>query len=117
LPLVAEQTLRVDGGYRFDERWNFGLEYQWVGATVFGGDFANQLDKLPSYQVVNAHLHWQYQHWEARLRVNNLLNEKYSESGSQYTEYHPVTFAPSYYESFFPSAERNLWLSVSYSFE
>jgi outer membrane receptor protein involved in Fe transport len=51
------------------------------------------------------------------FRVNNLLDEEYSETGSKFTPYDPVTFVPlTSQTSFFPSPERNFWLSAKVEF-
>ncbi|MCP4234303.1 MAG: TonB-dependent receptor [Aestuariibacter sp.] len=112
LPLVPEQTIRLDTIYRHNPNLLFGLEVIAVDKQVFGGDFANQLSLLPSYEVVNAHFSYDYQKWGFAFRVNNLLDEEYSESGSQYTDYSTFTN----YEAFYPSPERNFWLNAKYSF-
>lgn len=116
LPLVPEQTIRMDMTYAYSPSLLFGLEVIAVNEQVLGGDFANQLDKLPAYEVVNAHLSYDYQHWDFAFRINNVLDEVYSESGSQYTAYDPVTFSPTHYEAYYPSPERNFWMSAKYHF-
>ena len=83
---------------------------------VFGGDFTNSLDKLDSYEVVNANAHYKYQNWVLGFRINNLLDEEYSETGNQFTSFDPITFAPSNQPSFFPSPERNFWLNLKVTF-
>ncbi len=116
LPLVPEKTMRMDIIYHYNPALLFGVEVISVGKQVLGGDFANALSRLSSYEVVNAHLSYDYQDWIFAFRVNNLLDEKYSESGSQFTEFDPATFAPTNFEAFFPSPERNFWLSARYNF-
>lgn len=112
LPLVPEQTIRLDTTYRYSPALSFGLEIIVVDEQVFGGDFANQLSLLPSYEVVNAHLSYDYKDWEIAFRANNLLNEEYSETGSQFSDWATSIN----YEAFYPSPERNFWLSAKYSF-
>ena len=116
LPLVPQQTLRIDGGYQFSTQWRLGVELVAVGKQSFGGDFANQLEKMPSYEVLNSHVAYSINHWDFSIRVNNLLDEEYSESGSVFSANDPVTFAPTQFASFFPSPERNYWLSAKYRF-
>jgi len=116
LPQVPEQTVRVGGTYQFNSEVLSGIELIVVSRQTFGGDFANQLASLPAYNVMNAHLSYDYKNWGFSFRINNVLDEKYSEKGSQFTEYDPVTFAPTNHEAFYPSPERNFWLSASYSF-
>ncbi len=115
LPMVPEQTVRIDGFYRISPQLLANLGLISVGKQTFGGDFANQLSHLPSYSVVNVNLAWTITQLTLSLKINNLLDEQYSESGSQYTDFsnYPQT---SIHESFFPSPERNYWLTVDYEF-
>jgi iron complex outermembrane receptor protein len=115
LPLVPEQSLRLDSRYQLDKAWLLGIELILVEDQVLGGDFANQLDKLPSYTLVNGVVNWQGNQLDVQFRINNLLDEKYSETGSQYTDYSAFP-SLSYFESYFPSPERNISLSLKYSF-
>jgi iron complex outermembrane receptor protein len=116
LPLVPERTIRVDGNYRFNPELLFNVEVIAVDEQVFGGDFTNSLDKLDSYEVVNANVSYKYKNWMLGFRINNLLDEEYSETGNQFTSFDPVTFAPSNQPSFFPSPERNFWLNLKVAF-
>jgi len=117
LPLVPERTVRLDGSYRLNPRLLFGVEIIAVDEQVFGGDFANELAKLDAYEVVNAQVSYDYKNWVLGLRVNNLLDEKYSEIGNQFTSFGPPpTFAAVNEPSYFPSPERNFWLSLQANF-
>jgi len=116
LPLVPEQTIRIDGSYQFDSATSASVEWISVDDQVFGGDFANQLDELSSYQVVNTHITYKQENWSLGFRINNLLDEEYSETGSQFTEFPPPTFTAVNHESFFPSPERNFWLNLKVKF-
>ena len=82
-----------------------------VDEQTFGGDFANQLGKLDSYTVVNANLSYSVHRWDLAFRINNILAEEYSESGSQF-----IDSSATILESFFPSPERNFWISAKYTF-
>ncbi|MCP4333196.1 MAG: TonB-dependent receptor [Gammaproteobacteria bacterium] len=110
LPLVPERTIRVDGIYHFNPELLFGVEVIAVDEQVFGGDFNNSLDKLDSYEVVNANLSYKFKNWLLGFRINNLLDAEYSETGNQFTS------APSNQPSFFPSPERNFWLNAKVNF-
>ena len=101
LPLVPEQTIRLDTTYHISPELLFGLEVIAVDKQVFGGDFANQLSRLPSYEVVNTHVSYDYQNWLFAFRVNNLLDEEYSESGSQFTDFSAFPLVTNF-EAFFP---------------
>jgi outer membrane receptor protein involved in Fe transport len=114
LPLVPERTIRLDGSYRFNPELLVSMEIIAVDDQVFGGDFANEMETLDSYEVVNAHVSYEYKNWKLGLRVNNLLDEEYSEIGNQFTSY--STGSPINEPSFFPSPERNFWLSAKVNF-
>jgi iron complex outermembrane receptor protein len=116
LPLVPERSIRLDGIYRYSPETLLGLELVAVGEQVLGGDFANQLEKLDAYNVINAHASYDGGDWVLGLRINNLFNEKYSEIGNQFTSFPPPSFAPENQASFFPSPERNFWASLKINF-
>jgi outer membrane receptor protein involved in Fe transport len=60
---------------------------------------------------------YDYKNWVLGLRVNNLLDEQYSEIGNQFTSFGgPPAFAAVNEPSFFPSPERNFWLSAKVNF-
>ena len=117
LPLVPERILRLDGSYRFNDRLLFAVELVAVDEQVFGGDFGNELEKLDAYEVVNAQVFYERDNWALGFRINNLLDEEYSEIGNQFTSFGPPpTFAAVNEPSFFPSPERNFWLSLKVNF-
>ena len=113
LPLVPERIIRLDGSYRFNPELLLSLEVIAVDEQVFGGDFNNELDKLDAYEVVNAQVFYERNNWTLGFRINNLLDEEYSETGSVFSSFPPPTFAPVNEPSFFPSPERNFWLSFN----
>ena len=115
LPLVPENTLRLDGIYHLSQSTHVNLEIIAVDEQVFGGDFSNQLGKLDGYSVVNANVSYRANNWDLGFRINNLLDEEYSESGSQYDDFSAFPIVTSF-ESFFPSPERNFWFSAKYVF-
>ena len=114
LPLVPERTIRLDGSYRFNADLLVSMEIIAVDDQVFGGDFDNELEKLDSYEVVNAHASYAVKNWVIGFRVNNLLDEEYSESGNKFTDFSSFPFTDE--PSFFPSPERNYWFSAKVSF-
>ena len=117
LPLVPERTIRLDGNYRFSPELFAGLEVIAIDEQVFGGDFGNDLEKLDSYEVVNAHVSYDYKNWSLGLRVNNLLDEEYSEIGNQFTSFGPPpNFDQVIERSYYPSPERNFWVSAKVNF-
>ncbi len=116
LPLVSERSARIDFSYHHNASLNSSIELLAIDEQVLGGDFANQLEMLPAYTVVNFHMGYQARQWLVNFRINNLLDEEYAETGSQYTEYDMVTFSATNYEAYFPAPERNFWISTKYTF-
>jgi iron complex outermembrane recepter protein len=116
MPLVPEKTARIGFSYQQNDQLTYNLELMAVDDQVLGGDFANELDKLSPYSVTNFHVAYKAKLWQLAFRINNLMDEKYAEQGSKFTEYDPITFAPTNHEAFFPAPERNYWLTAKYTF-
>ena len=57
-----------------------------------------------------AHVSYEHKNWMLGLRVNNLLDEEYSEIGFKFPSF------PSPEPAFYPSPERNFWLSAKVNF-
>lgn len=111
VPLVAEHSgsLLVDYFPRHD--LNLHAEVKYVGDQVLGGDFANTFPKLDSYTVVNLSGEYKLNGWRIGAKVNNLFDKEYSETGATgYTAGWVLA------DAYFPSPERNFWLSVGYDF-
>jgi iron complex outermembrane receptor protein len=116
LPLVPEQILRVDGSYQYNSAIQIGVELIAVSDQTLGGDFANQLERLSSYEVINSHISYQQKNWNLGFRINNLLDKKYSETGNQFTEFPAPSFTAVNHVSLFPSPQRNFWLNFKTKF-
>ena len=117
VPYVAEHTAKASATYRLTPYWNMFAEVQGVSERVFSGDFDKVLGELPGYGVVNLATDVHYKGWTLTARVNNLLDNEYSDFGARATLFPPPTFAPVELESFFPSPERNFWLTVRYDYD
>ncbi len=113
VPLVARHVGFASVDYRLTPSWRVHAELHGVSERVFSGDFDKVLGALPGYGVVNLLSEVRRGGWTFAVRVNNLLDNEYSDSGAR--SFDPITFAP--VESFFPSPERNFWLSVRYDYE
>ena len=72
-----------------------------------GGDFTGSLTELDGYEVANLNLKFDYDHFSASAKVNNLLDEEYNGSAS-------VNFFGAV--GFFPAPERNFILTAGYNF-
>ncbi len=117
VPLVADYTARLGVRHRINDNWNIYGEYYLVGGRPYSGDFDNRLGELDGYRVLNMNAGYQRGNWKLDFRVNNLLNEEYSEFGARSNEFPPPNFAPIAFASVQPSPERNFQVSVRYGFE
>lgn len=117
VPYVAENIAKASATYQLTPYWNVFGEVQGVSERVFSGDFDKVLGELPGYGVVNFATDLHYQGWTLSARVNNLLDNEYSDFGARANLFPPPTFAPVVQESFFPSPERNFWLTLRYDYD
>jgi iron complex outermembrane receptor protein len=131
IPQVPENRLRLFAEYEIRDNWNTRLDTIYTGKQVYGADFANDYRKMESYTVVNMSSVYQIDGWSFTIRINNLLDEQYSESGSIGTDqglnaavHTDCRFA---YQDFFgndyfncptefTAPERNLAMTVKLSF-
>jgi iron complex outermembrane receptor protein len=117
VPFTAEDIAGLNVDYTFNEHWRIYSEAHYISDRVFSGDFAGELPPLEGYTTVNGRLEFSPGRWTVALRVNNLLDEEYSDSGSAVTLFNPPTFLPVTVASFYPAPDRNWWLLAGYSFE
>ena len=117
VPYVAEHTAKATAAYALTPYWHLFGEVQGVSERVFSGDFDKVLGELPGYGVVNLATNVNFKGWTLSARVNNLLNNEYSDFGARATLFPAPTFTAVELESFFPSPERNFWLTVRYDYD
>jgi iron complex outermembrane receptor protein len=111
VPLVAKHSGSLLVDFYPQHNLNLHAEVKYVGNQVLGGDFANAFPKLDSYTVVNLSGEYRLNGWRLGAKVNNLFDKEYSETGSTgYTEFFTLA------DSYFPSPERNFWLTAGYDF-
>ena len=116
VPFTADNVVGLNFDLEINPDWRLYAEANYVGDRYFQGDFNNTLEHLGGYTVGNLRLAYNRGPWSVSLRVNNLLNKKYSDAGSVYTAYDPVTFAMIDMPSFYPAPERNAMVNLSYRF-
>jgi iron complex outermembrane receptor protein len=111
LPLVPRHNGRLYLEFLAAAGWSLNAEALLAGERVLGGDFANSFEKLTSYAVINLAASYDWGAWQFTARVNNLWDERYSETGA-------VGFDQSFAlrDAYFPSPERNVWISAGYRF-
>jgi iron complex outermembrane receptor protein len=107
IPLVAEHQLQLNASYHFMNYWNLYAEMFFISDRNAGGDFTGSLTELDGYEVANLNLKFDYGHFSASAKVNNLLDEEYNGSAS-------VNFFGAV--GFFPAPERNFILTAGYNF-
>jgi iron complex outermembrane receptor protein len=114
LTFVPDHSASLTARYRYNEQLSGFLEVHGISDRVFGGDFANSFGELPGYLVANLNLAYQMKDFRIALRVNNLLDKEYSDSGSIGNDFRQATFPQ--VVTYFPAPERNFLLSVSYAY-
>lgn len=113
VPYVATHSAMATATYRLTPYWHLFGEVQGISDRVFSGDFDKVLGDLPGYAVVNVATNVRLKGWTLTARVNNLFDNEYSDFGARATLFGPTRIL----ESFFPSPERNLWLTARYDYD
>ena len=117
VPLSAEHVTGINLNYQISQNWRFYAESNYTSERHLAGDFGNSLVELDGYTVSNIQFSYVVGLLSLELRVNNILDEEYSDSGSVYTLYDPATFVPTDVPAYYPSPERNFWISAELRFE
>jgi len=116
LTFISKNTASFRAQYRHDENFSGYLELYGVSGRILGGDFANTFSSLPGYVVSNMNLSYKFNSISLSLRVNNLLDKTYSDSGSLGNDFR-VPFPSPRVETFFPAPKRNFQLSLEYHYQ
>ena len=117
VPFTAESVFGLSLDYDITDNFHAYIEANNIDDRYFEGDLANEVAQLEGHTVVNLQLAYTQGPWSATIRVNNLLDEEYSDSGAATTLYDPITFQPTNVGSFFPAPERNSRLTLAYYFD
>lgn len=113
VPFVARHTLKLMAGYDFLQDLHGQLEILGITRRVAVGDFFNTGAPLPGYVTANAYLRYAYGPVSLGLKVNNILDHKYSDNAQ--LGFRPPLFAPE--TAYFPAPERNFLVSFEYNFK
>lgn len=116
VPFVARHSVRLGVEYEAMKGLSVQGEFIAVSDRVFSGDFDRQLPLFPGHGVVNLGLTYAIDDWTFGARIDNLLDNEYSDFGARSTVFPPPAFAATQVENFYPAPERNFWLSASYRF-
>ncbi|RLA47865.1 MAG: hypothetical protein DRR06_01260 [Gammaproteobacteria bacterium] len=103
LPNVARELVKAQVNYQ--PLSELGLVVEWVYTGSQTLDLSNSAGSLGGYTVTNLIASYQLQNWTLRARLNNITDKKYTEF---------VTFFGAM--ALYPSPERNLMATLSYSF-
>jgi iron complex outermembrane receptor protein len=107
IPLVAGHQIHLNASYYFMNYWNLNANIFFISDRNAGGDFTGSLAELDGYEVANLNLNFDYEHFSASAKINNLLDKEYNGSAS-------VNFFGTV--GFFPAPERNFVLTIGYDF-
>jgi len=110
LPLVPRHGGQLFVDYATSQAFGLRVAYQWTGERTLGGDFANAFAPLASYGVMSASARYHTGPWQLGVRVDNLLDRAYSETGA-------VGFDEAFTrrDAYFPAPERTFWLTLRYA--
>jgi iron complex outermembrane receptor protein len=123
IPLVPEHKLRLYGEYAFNAATRLRLEALQVSRQYHGGDFANRFPSIADHRVLNLSVSHAHGPWRMALRVNNLTDERYSETGniSSDTVTHTACVADAFGGFACPAQNPapgiNAWLTLEYSYD
>ncbi len=112
IPLVPRNEVRLYLDHDLGQGFGLRGEWRWVDEQVVGADFANDLERLDAYAVLDLVGRYRRGPWSLDLRLNNLLDERYAGTGAAGFD---AGFARR--AAFFPAPERNFWLTATYGFD
>jgi len=116
LTFIADHSGSFRTHYRHDDHLGAYLEVTGVSDRVYGGDFANDFTTLPGHIIGNANVSYHYAGFTLSLRVNNLLDQYYSDAGNIAFDFRQPFPSPRV-ETFFPAPGRNVMLSLQYNYQ
>lgn len=114
ITFVADHVASIATGYRLMNGLKAYLEVQGISSRAFGGDFANVFSRLPGHVVGNLNLDYKPGNYQFGLRINNILDKKYSDAGNIGFDFRNPFFPQA--ETFFPAPERNFLFTIGYTY-
>lgn len=115
LTFVTRHSGSIQANYRFNDNLDMHLELKAQGRRRFAGDFANDFPGLPAYAVMNFNGIYHYGNFDVGVRINNLLNRTYSDSGQVVFDFREEFPSP-LVASFYPAPGRNVMLTLIYDY-
>jgi iron complex outermembrane receptor protein len=106
IPLVSAHEISAAIAYTFPLNITLGIDLDYRGEAIQGGDFSNAQKKIDGYFLLGASLSYtldkENQHWFFLLRAKNLLDINYAPLIS--------------YDGYYPANGREFNLSIQYRF-
>lgn len=115
IPLVPRQAGSVGATLMLPLDLALRAAVRYNGEVYLGGDYANEMDKLPAYAVMDVSLRCtpgKVEGLDLFVAVNNILDEQYSSLG--YVGYPPPEYART--QVYYPSPGRTFKAGLSYRF-
>lgn len=112
VPFVARHTVKLIAGYNFLPGLHGQLEVLGISQRTAASDFFNVVNPLPGYVMANAHLRYTHGPVSLGIKINNILDKKYSDNAQ--LGFRPPLFTPE--TAWFPAPERNFLVSFEYDF-
>jgi len=111
IPLVPRHHTTLGGSWELSGKTRLNGTVSYTGEQHFDNDQANSFNqKMPAYTVADLKLVHQEGNWTLAGGINNLLNKKYFTYGVCSTS------TPGIYNAY-PMAERNLAVTLGYTFK
>jgi len=110
IPLVPANKITLSGFYKFDKNSQLGLTAIHTGERYFDNDFDNAVKKMPAYTLLNLTYSKAFDHWKARVLVQNLTNVSTADSG--YYAYAWWLVPPADVYTYYPLPERALYFTL-----
>ena len=101
---APDSLARFAVSYNVTSKWSSLFELQHTGEQFLSGDNANAQDQKSDFSVFNLATSYVDKNWSATIRLNNVLNRRYSESENVFGAVNP-------------SPERNLLVKARYEFQ
>jgi iron complex outermembrane receptor protein len=111
IPNVPAHRATLGASWAMSEKTRLNGTVSYTGEQYFDNDQTNSFkQKMPDYTVIDLKLVHKEGDWTVSGGINNLLNEKYFTYGTR------STWTPGRYTAY-PMAERNLAVTVGYTFK
>jgi len=104
IPLVPETKLTLSGNYHITQFSQLKVDFIRTGQRYFGDDNANVGKQMPTYNMINMSYSRQFNHWKARVLIQNLSNVSVANIG-----YYASYLTPPY--TYYPLPERAVYIT------